>query len=358
MKAIAHGLNQARVPFPAKDTKRGPARLGWAVSTVYTIVRNEKYAGIWIWNRTRFLKDPDTGRRRPVPRPPDEWIRQERPALRIIDAELWAVVQARLAFVHEAFGFRGGRPQRGRASVAYSPYLLSGILRCGPCGARMTGQTVTRWKHGRAYRYGWYRCGFAAAKGPSVCGHSVGYRRDRLEAALLEKFHRAMTPPMVETLTRIVNTHVEAATQHQTTRIDQLKAEILQIEQEVGRLVRFLAQGGEPETVRDELRTREAILRTLRLELSKLAALDREAPPRVHPTWLLARLERLDHLLRRDPVRAKAELAKHLDGQLTLAPLPSVERDRRAEIRGRVKLDGLLEGQEAVLQYVGCGGWI
>ena len=45
MKAIAHGLNQARVPFPAKDTKRGPARLGWTVSTVYTIVRNEKYAG-------------------------------------------------------------------------------------------------------------------------------------------------------------------------------------------------------------------------------------------------------------------------------------------------------------------------
>jgi hypothetical protein len=177
-----------------------------------------------------------------------------------------------------------------------------------------------------------------------------------LEAALLKKFHAAMTPPMVETLTRIVNTHVEAATQHQTTRVDQLKAEILQLEPEVGRLVRFLAQGGESETVRDELRTREAILRTLRLELSKLAALDRETPPRVHPTWLLARLERLDHLLRHDPVRAKAELAKHLDGELTLTPLPSVERNRRAEIRGRAKLDGLLEGQEALLQYVGCGG--
>jgi site-specific DNA recombinase len=132
MKAIAHGLNQARVPFPAKDTKRGPARLGWAVSTVYTIVRNEKYAGIWIWNRTRFLKDPDTGRRRPVPRPPDEWIRQERPAFRIIDAELWTEVHSRLAFVHEAFGFRGGRPQRGRASVVYSPYLLSGSSGVAP----------------------------------------------------------------------------------------------------------------------------------------------------------------------------------------------------------------------------------
>jgi hypothetical protein len=54
----------------------------------------------------------------------------------------------------------------------------------------MTGQTVTRWKHGRAYRYGWHRCGFAAAKGPSVCGHSVGYRRDRSKQLCSRSFTR------------------------------------------------------------------------------------------------------------------------------------------------------------------------
>jgi DNA invertase Pin-like site-specific DNA recombinase len=80
MKAIAQDLNQRRIPFPAKDTKWGPARLGWAVSTIRVILRNEKYAGAWVWNKTRFLKDPDSGRRRPVPRPPDEWMRQDRPS--------------------------------------------------------------------------------------------------------------------------------------------------------------------------------------------------------------------------------------------------------------------------------------
>ena len=60
MKAIAQDLNQRRIPFPAKDTRRGPARLGWAVSTVRVILRNEKYAGVWVWNKTRFLKDPDS----------------------------------------------------------------------------------------------------------------------------------------------------------------------------------------------------------------------------------------------------------------------------------------------------------
>jgi hypothetical protein len=114
MKAIAQDLNWRRIPFPAKDTRRGSARLGWAVSTIRVILRNEKYAGVWVWNKTRFLKDPDSGRRRPVRRPPDEWIRQERPELRIVDPDLWSAVERRLAFVAEAFGCRPGRPPRGR----------------------------------------------------------------------------------------------------------------------------------------------------------------------------------------------------------------------------------------------------
>jgi hypothetical protein len=31
MKAIAHSLNSENEPFPAKDTRRAPARRGWAV---------------------------------------------------------------------------------------------------------------------------------------------------------------------------------------------------------------------------------------------------------------------------------------------------------------------------------------
>ena len=56
-------------------------------------------------------------------------------------------------------------------------------------------------------------------------------------------------------------------------------------------------------------------------------------PPRVHPTWMRAKLERLDERLRQEPAQAKAEIAKHLDGELTVRPLPSTGRERRAEIR-------------------------
>jgi site-specific DNA recombinase len=147
-----------------------------------------------VWNKTRFLKDPDSGRRRPVRRPLDEWIRQERPELRIVDPDLWSAVQQRLAFVAEALGCRPGRPPRGRASRACSPYLLSGLLRCALGGARMVGQTFRRQKGQHVYEYSWYRCGFATTKGSAICTHGRGYHRQRLEAAVLEISARKSFP--------------------------------------------------------------------------------------------------------------------------------------------------------------------
>lgn len=357
MKAIAQDLNHRRVPFPAKDTRRGPARLGWAVSTVRVILRNEKYGGVWVWNKTRFLKDPDSGRRRPVRRPADEWIRQERPELRIVDPDLWSAVQRRLAFVAEAFGCRPGRPPRGRASRAYSPYLLSGLLRCALCGARMVGQTFRRQKGPHVYESSWYRCGFATTKGSAICTHGRGYHRQRLEAAVLASFRAAMTPPMVSTFTQLVNTHVEAAFRERSRGIEHLKAEILRLEREAGNLVRFLAEGGESTSVRSELQGIESALQGLRLELAGREAMP-SVPPRVHPTWMRAKLERLDELLRQEPAQAKAEIAKHIDGELTVRPLPlgGTRAPRRDSRAGQTEQPPGRPG--GCLRWSGCGGWI
>jgi hypothetical protein len=72
------------------------------------------------------------------------------------------------------------------------------------------------------------------------------------------------------------------------------------------------------------------------------------APSPGAPPWMGAKLERLHELPRRDPGQAKAEIGKHLDGELTVRPLPSTGRERRAGTRGRPKLYSLLEGQEAL----------
>src|SRR4029078_13291462 len=102
----------------------------------------------------------------------------------------------------------------------------------------------------------------------AICTHGRGYHRQRLEAAVLASFRAAMTPPMVSTLTRLVNTHVEAAFQERSRGIEHLKAEILRLEREAGNLVRFLAEGGESATVRSELQEIETALQGRRLGLA------------------------------------------------------------------------------------------
>jgi site-specific DNA recombinase len=301
MKAIAHRLNLEGVPFPAKDTKRGPVRRGWAVSTIQVMLRNEKYAGLWIWNKSRFLKDPTTGRRRPVARPPHEWVKQDRPDLCIVERDLWAAVQARINQLEETYGVTPGGPPRGGAHVAYSKYLLSGLVRCASCGARMVAQTATRRRNGRIHRYGWYLCGFARNKGPAVCGHRISYRQDRLESALINQFREAMTPAMTHSLCAAVNTRLVEEHREHCGRATALKDEILRLEREAGNLVRAIRDGLDSATVRSELRVAEEALGALRVSLAQTERNAALTPPRAHPEWIRTRLARLDELLREDP---------------------------------------------------------
>ena len=97
-KQIAKDLN--------REGLRGPRATLWGPSTIYGnpkrgtgILHNELYIGRMVWNKLRYLKDPDTGKRVSRPNPESEWVISQVPALRIVDDEQWAAVQARYATV-------------------------------------------------------------------------------------------------------------------------------------------------------------------------------------------------------------------------------------------------------------------
>lgn len=126
-KAIAHALNREGVPGP-----RGGA---WSPSAIYGdrragdgILCQELYVGVRVFNRRRFRKHPDTGRRSSVLNDGKGWIREPVPALRLLDDDLWAAVQSRQKLVAAQPAAPARKPKR----------LLSGLLRCSLCGAGMT----------------------------------------------------------------------------------------------------------------------------------------------------------------------------------------------------------------------------
>jgi site-specific DNA recombinase len=165
MKAIARDLNVRRVPSPGFAWQRSVRRKDgcWLISTLNPLLHNERYAGRIVWNRSTWVKDPDSGRRTRRKRPESEWVSSECPAL--IDASTWGRVQQRLK--ERATGKRPGQPRR---------YLLSGLLVCERCGARL----VVTSKPSR------YACGTFLYGGRTACPVDATAKRTEVEAAILD----------------------------------------------------------------------------------------------------------------------------------------------------------------------------
>ena len=140
---------------------------------------------------------------------------------------------------------------------------------------------------------------------------------------------------MVSTLTELVNTHVEAAFRERSRGSEHVKAEILRLEREAGNLVRFLAEGGESATVRSELQGIERALQGLAVWTWPAARRCRRSSTRGAPDVDAGQARAPRRAPEAGAGPAKAEIAKHLHGELTVRPLPSTGRERRAEISGR-----------------------
>jgi site-specific DNA recombinase len=145
------GLSARRVLNRLNELKIRPRKGAalWGKSSVLRILRSEMYAGVWHYNKFQGCEpqNPVTSqryrRRRKCSirqRPKSEWLPLVLPdSLQIIPRERWERVQLQL-----------------NRNITFSPrnekhgYLLKGLVRCGACKARYTGDPC----HGKFY----YRC--------------------------------------------------------------------------------------------------------------------------------------------------------------------------------------------------------
>jgi hypothetical protein len=132
LKQIAKALNAEGVC--------GPRGALWSPSTIHGnpergigILHNELYIGRLVWNRQRFLKDSDTGKRVARTNPLSERIAKAVPELRIIDDKLWQAVQARYASVQRKW--KSAEEGRRFNQFRRPKYSFSGLTKCGQCGA-------------------------------------------------------------------------------------------------------------------------------------------------------------------------------------------------------------------------------
>lgn len=172
---ISKTLNAEGVPAPNPPRTR-PVR-AWCVSSIFEMLRNERYRGVFVWNRTKKERNPETGRKTSRPRPETDWKRIDVPEWRIVPEELWERAQARKRFAGKRFSAShlGGFHRTERSKR----YVFSGFLVCGICGSKMVIASGSG-------KRGYVKYGCPSHRYRGTCSNGLMIRQDRLEAQLIE----------------------------------------------------------------------------------------------------------------------------------------------------------------------------
>jgi site-specific DNA recombinase len=141
----------------------------WRIQGIQLVLSSTTYAGWHVFNRvdSKTFKTKDEG----------EWIKIAVPA--IIDQETFD----KTTDMRKAWS-----PKKCVPSREASPHLLTGILKCGHCGASMT---VT-WGKGGQYRY--YKCNARISKGNTACP-SRNFPLEKIDNLVLDAFRSKIYKP-------------------------------------------------------------------------------------------------------------------------------------------------------------------
>lgn len=114
--AMARRLNEAGIPPPRGGRKGQPGY--WRPGSVYRLLSNMVYRGVFQWNGSSFTKAKSKKRRRqPVV------VDYARPDLRLVDDDIW----------YSCNPTPGERAVRGGGK-----HVFAGLLECSACGASLT----------------------------------------------------------------------------------------------------------------------------------------------------------------------------------------------------------------------------
>ena len=333
-KAIAKALNAEGV--------RGPHGASWSPSTIYGnasrgvgVLNNELYVGRMVWNRQRFVKDPDTGKRQARLNPRTEWITTSVPELRIIEDDMWDAVKTRQASTRKAASVGLVRARRPK-------YLFSGLTRCGECGAGFTLSSRNR-----------LACFNATARG--TCTNHRHITRQEVEARVLRAIReRLFEPGAFAAFCDGFAAEMEADRKERLAQCATARRELANVERNIKKVIESIKQGVPGDMLKDEA----TALQNRKLALQ--AALADPPAPALHPdmaTLFRLKVTTLAAGLEKDEFRDEAR--ETLRGFLDHIVIPPGDGLLRVVGNFGKMLDAAQSsGSRAAVGQNGCGGGI
>jgi len=312
---IAKSLNREGVLSP-QPPRKGKVR-GWSHNGIREMLRNEKYHGVLVYDRTKTIRNRETGRCEQRPRPESEWMRIDVPEMRIVSEELWNAVREQNRRVRDKHGAKtlGGMNR----TAASRGYLFSGLLECGWCDRNIT---ITS---GKA-PYSRYGCPNNRFK--DLCSNQVTILQTRLEQQLISWLVKnLLRPELAEELFQLFHDAVTATIENEArlaqeaaNRNSELHQELAKHQKEAQNLAEAIAQQRISPTLSKRLATTEARISEIEdlLNAPKEVKIPRFSPNEIRDA-LREQTQRLAEILTGDRAIARQELQKRID-KLILTP--------------------------------------
>ena len=208
-------------------TKRGGKFLR---NSIYDLLRNEKYTGTFVYNKTE--KSANGKQNRHKYKSDEDIIRVENAFPAIVTKEEYQKVLRKME----------QNQHKGARNKAVHDYLLSGKIFCGHCGRAMYGETRPR----RGVDYSYYTCNGRRAK---ICDkHSV--RCDKLEKEVIKQLNERYFSLEVEE--RVVAKILEANKNGvDEAKILQLRRQSAQLKKEIDNLLNAVRKGIDIEEIHE-----------------------------------------------------------------------------------------------------------
>lgn len=285
---IASDLNEREVQSPGSSWKRTKRRCrGWARSGIWQMLRNPLYGGTYFWKRVQWIK-ADHGRVTKL-RKQEEWMGSvgNAPELAIVKPAIWKLVQLRLSVNH-------GKPKDKRLqSGGRAVFMLSGILKCGECGAHFVMDSKTH-----------YRCG--SVIDGKACKNTIRVRRDVAESVILRPIiDELLAPEMIDEIVKEMRAYYEERIAEIRAKRTKVPVEVEELNRRIARLQERL-KTGDPDLTAEEL----------------LAIIDKADTKRKELLSAEPEVKRMDKVFQALPAAAnqyRAQIDKGLQGNPTEA---------------------------------------
>jgi site-specific DNA recombinase len=296
------------------------------------------YVGRLVWNRQRFIKDPDTGKRVARLNPQSAWIVSAVPHLRIVDDDLWNRVKERQAVTRHACS---GRPERARRPI----YLFSGLTKCAVCGGGFILSS-----HARLI------CFNAHDRG--TCTNKRSIKRIEVEARVLNGMKKRMLEPdAFAEFCAGFSKEMNRLRQEHGARLASAKRDIAKLDRRSKQIMELLLNGYSDEAWKRELQEidgRRAELRSL------LAAAESDVPfPNVHPRMVQVFRDKVESLAAAlDDEHGAADARHHLRALVQQVVITADDGPLRLVGNARNVLTAAAGEALAAVGNDGCGGRI